>query len=181
MALTSAPIDALEASVANLRCATFAGSPALLPTSHLLYTTVMLGMGERWSSAARDEAVRQLAEDSTITFDWADAPFRMELADRGERYLLVCATVAENVDATPDLFEWLSESNAGIVTSRLFYDEGFVVAVAEMPLATAEPVVIEHLAWAVGSLAASVADLVIEEFGGDRYRHPSAIPWTPTD
>lgn len=108
-------------------------------------------------------------------FTWGVTPFRFLVKDSEPALLVAQAVVSENVDCSVELLKELNMINAGVVSARLFYDRGWVIAQTETLLHGVTGAVANHLAWSVGSLADWAAGEFAENFEGDRYENPDSI------
>lgn len=107
---------------------------------------------------------------------WCDTPLRLLVTSHYPELLVAQSVIAENVEYSPLLLHELNTINAGVVTARVFYDDGWVIAQAETLLAAASLDDLQHLAWSVGSLAEWATEEVIDTHGGDRFTRPGAQP-----
>lgn len=93
------------------------------------------------------------------------------------------AVVAEGVVKSPELLEYLNDVNINIWSSRIFWvptsddlQTGNVVVADETPAEAMQVEELNHLLWAVGTLADGQDDIVVERFGGTK-----TIPDPPAD
>lgn len=116
-----------------------------------------------------------LHADGSLRLAWNTTPFRFLIKNDGHPLLVSQAVVCENLDFSLGLLVDLNVINAGIVSARVFYDLGWVIAQAEVPAQDLTARDVTHAAWAIGSLVDWAATEILESFGGDRYTDPSAL------
>lgn len=127
----------------------------------------------------RSEALRW-DDHGALRLAWDDAPLRCYVARKAPPLLVVQAVVVEDLEESNRLVDLLNEVNAGVVTARIYWDLGWVVAQAEVLAATVAPADVYHLLWSVGSLASWVRDEIVEDLGGVLYVDPQAPRVDPT-
>jgi len=101
-----------------------------------------------------------------LTFSWGSARVRVRLLEHEPPLVAVIATVLDGVERTPELLGVLNDMNAGIVSARVFWADGAVLAVTEIPAGPAEREELEHALWAVGSFADWADNELQPRFGG---------------
>ncbi len=111
--------------------------------------------------------VLRVDEDGDIPIRWESALYYVRLLDKVPPMLQVFCVVLRNVPKTPELLEELNIINEGIVSSRVFWADGNVIAACELLAEQLDQEELAHSCWAVGSLAAWADTELHEQFGGE--------------
>lgn len=120
--------------------------------------------------------------DGDIALRWQSALYYVRLLDKAPTLLQVFCVVLRNVPKSPELLEELNIINEGIVSSRVFWAEGNIIAATELLAEQLDQEELSHACWAVGSLAAWADTELHEQFGGemvfpdDAPEDPNALP-----
>jgi hypothetical protein len=105
--------------------------------------------------------------DGDIPIRWESALYYVRLLDKSPTLVQVFCVVLRNVAKSNELLEELNIINEGIVSSRMFWAEGNVIAATELLAEQLDQEELSHSCWAVGSLAAWADTELHEQFGGE--------------
>lgn len=121
--------------------------------------------------------------DIPVTYGSTVAYLRLLERDGFPVTARVYAVVAEGVTKTNELLDYLNDVNSNIWSSRMFWiptsedgQTGNVIAADESPAEAMQADELQHLMWAVGTLADGQDDVIVERFGGTK-----TIPDPPAD
>jgi len=104
--------------------------------------------------------------DGDIPIRWDNALYFVRLLDRDPVLVRVFAFILREIEGSPALLEALNSINADIVSARIFWNDGSVIAATEIPAASVEVGDLAHACWSVGSLAAWAGTELQNAFGG---------------
>lgn len=105
--------------------------------------------------------------DGDISIRWESALYFIRLLDKAPPLLQVSCTVLRTVEKSPSLLEELNIINGGIVSARVYWESGEVIAATELLADKTGIEELAHACWAVGSLAAWADTELHEQFGGE--------------
>ena len=105
--------------------------------------------------------------DGDIPIRWESALYYVRLLDKAPTFVQVFCVVLRNVGKSNELLEELNIINEGIVSGRMFWAEGNVIAATELLAEQLDQEELAHACWAVGSLAAWADTELHEQFGGE--------------
>ncbi len=115
-----------------------------------------------------------LGLEELIVDDNGDIPIRLgssryivRLIDDPMDLVRVFAVAVYGATESPELYKELNRINSNIVSARIFYLEGNIVAVSETPAESCDKEDFAHLCWAVGTLADGVDQDLQKQFGGE--------------
>lgn len=107
-------------------------------------------------------------DDGDIPIRWGSAIYYVRLVDRDPVLVRVFSVVLRGVELSHELLQELNETNQNVVSARVFWADGDIVASLELPAETLDAGDFSYAAWAVGSLADWADTELQPRFGGEK-------------
>src|SRR4051812_32612213 len=101
-----------------------------------------------------------------LTVPWGSSIAHLRVIDGDPPLLTVFSVVLAGVARSADLLGALNDMNAGIMSCRVFWADGDVIAASDVPVRDLQTEELEHALWAVGSFADWADTELQPRFGG---------------
>jgi Putative bacterial sensory transduction regulator len=105
-------------------------------------------------------------DDGDIPIRAGSAVYYVTVLEGDVPLVRVYSYLLRDVAATPPLYERLNRLNQSIVSARVFWQEGNIVAATEVVADGLDEHELAHACWAVGTLADWADDDLQRDFGG---------------